>query len=109
MIQISLPCLHPSFHNACPCYLKSRQDRSTVPFVLSLPSSKIKSLHLFCKNEATDPGLVTLEIKLLILNDTNLIVLALFVNTQYSLILSKFVLVFGWEDFIHKDGTGESG
>ena len=25
MIQISLPWLHLSFHNACPCYLKSRQ------------------------------------------------------------------------------------
>ena len=26
MIQISLPCLHLSFHNACPRYLRSRQD-----------------------------------------------------------------------------------
>ena len=26
MIQISLPCLHLSFHNACPRYLKSRRD-----------------------------------------------------------------------------------
>ena len=26
MIQISLPCLHSTFHNACPRYLKSRRD-----------------------------------------------------------------------------------
>ena len=26
MIQISLPCLHSSFHNAYPRYLKSRRD-----------------------------------------------------------------------------------
>ena len=26
MNKISLPCLHSSFHNACPHYLKSRQD-----------------------------------------------------------------------------------
>ena len=26
LIQISLPCLHSSFYNACPRYLKSRRD-----------------------------------------------------------------------------------
>ena len=43
MIQISLPCLHLSFHNACPRYLKSRQD---LLYIARFYSSSFPTLAL---------------------------------------------------------------